>query len=76
MILTFEDTDGRTGTVTGELTLEYDGEWEGQIRERVEDVKDRYRTDDDEVMGEEALNTLLRELPQEPRVVEAERHHE
>jgi hypothetical protein len=39
------------------------------------DVKERYRTDD-EVMGEEALSTLMRELPEEPRVVEAERHHE
>jgi hypothetical protein len=36
MILTFEDTDGRTGTVTDELTLEYDGEWKERIRERIE----------------------------------------
>lgn len=75
MIVTFEDADGRTGRVTDEMDLEYDGEWEAQIRERVDDVAERYRNGE-QLLGEEALSTLVTELPQEPRVVEAERKHE
>ena len=75
MIVTFEDADGRTGRVTDEMDLEYDGQWEEQIRERVDDVAERYRNGD-QLLGEEALSTLVAELPQEPRVVEAERKHE
>ena len=75
MIVTFEDADGRTGRVTDDLTLEYDGEWREQVADRVADVEERYRNGDT-LLGEEALSTLVTELPQEPRVVEAERRHE
>lgn len=75
MIVTFEDANGQTGTVTGELAVEYDGEWDEEVQERVEDVTERYRTGDDEVMKEEVLSTLVIELPKLPRVVETERHH-
>lgn len=75
MIVTFEDADGRTGRVTDEMDLEYDGEWEEQIRDRVDDVAERYRNGE-KLLGEEALSTLVTELPQEPRVVDVERKHE
>lgn len=75
MIVTFEDAEGETGRVTDDLTLEYDGEWREQIEARVADVEERYRNGD-ELFGEEALSTLVTELPEEPRVVEAERQHE
>ena len=75
MIVTFEDAEGETGRVTDDLTVEYDGEWHEQVEERVEVVAERYRNGD-RVLGEEALSTLVTELPEQPRVVEAERRHE
>lgn len=75
MIVTFEDAEGKTGRVTDDLTVEYDGEWPEQVEERVEVVADRYRNGD-RVLGEAALSTLVTELPEQPRVVEAERRHE
>lgn len=75
MIVTFEDAEGETGRVTDDLTLEYDGEWREQIEGRVAEVEERYRNGD-ELFGEEALSTLVEELPEERRVVGAERRHE
>lgn len=75
MIVTFEDADGETGRVTDDLTVEYEGQWEEQVRERVADVEERYRNGD-RLLGEEALSKLVEELPEEPRVVEAKRQHE
>lgn len=75
MRLTFEDADGRTGVVTDDLTVEYDGVWEEAVRERVEAVKDEHEIDGN-VDQEVVLDTLVIELPKEPRVVEAQRRHE
>jgi hypothetical protein len=76
MKLTFEDADGRNGVVSNDLTVRYDGPWEDDVRERVRTVGERYRTPDDELLGEEALCTLLIELPEERPVVEARPHRE
>lgn len=75
MILTFEDADGRSGRVTGDLAVEYDGQWERQVEACVESVAEEYRSNGN-VADEEALSTLVVELPKQARVVEAERHHE
>ena len=74
MIVTFEDADGETGRVTDDLDVEYDGQWEEQVRDRVADVEERYRNGD-ELLGEDALSTLVTELPEAPLVVAAERKH-
>jgi hypothetical protein len=76
MKLTFEDANGRNGVVSDDLTIRYDGFWEDDVRERVRTVGERYRTPDDEVLGEGALRTLLIELPEERPVVEARPHRE
>lgn len=76
MKLTFEDADGRNGVVSDDLTVEYDGPWADDVRERVRTVGERYRTPEDELLGEGALRTLLIELPEERPVVEASRHRE
>jgi hypothetical protein len=74
MIVTFEDADGETGRVTDDLDVEYDGQWDEQVRDRVADVEERYRNGD-ELLGEDALSTLVTELPEAPLVVAAERKH-
>jgi hypothetical protein len=74
MIVTFEDADGETGRVTDDLDVEYDGQWEEQVRDHVADVEERYRNGD-ELLGEDALSTLVTELPEAPLVVAAERKH-
>ena len=71
MKLTFEDADGRSGIVSDDLTVQYDGPWRDDVRRCVQRVGERYRTSDDEVLGEAALDTLVIELPEERRVVDA-----
>lgn len=75
MIVRFEDRAGETGEVTEELDVEYDGGWEAEVRECVDEVETDFRTDGD-VATEAALGELVVELPAESAVVRVERRHE
>lgn len=75
MKVTFEDADGRTGVVTDDLDVEYDGQWEPAVRDRVEAVREEHEIEG-QIDEEVVLDTLVIELPKEPRVVEAQRRHE
>lgn len=74
MYVIFEDENGRTGEVTDDLDLEYDGRWEDELEDRLEYVEGR--CDDDGEASDQVVRELVLELPEAPHVVRAERRSE
>lgn len=72
MYLAFIDVRGDSGSVTDELTVEYDGEWRTEIDEHVSSVRREYLEGDGELEPKEALQRLVAEMPQELPVTDAE----
>lgn len=75
MELSFEDARGRTGEVTEELDVEYDGIREVAVSDCVGRVVEDPRTDGD-VAEQRAFDRLVVELPEAVPVREIERRRE
>lgn len=62
----FRDTHGKRGSITEELTVKYQGRWEGQIEECIERI-------DEEYAAEEVCDHIVVELPEKAPVDDVER---
>lgn len=62
----FRDLQGRQGSITDELDVDYQGRWEGEIEDCIERIDARYPP-------EEAYNHIVVELPDEAPIDGVER---
>lgn len=62
----FRDIQGKKGSITDELTVKYQGRWEGEIKECIEQIKEEHTP-------EEVYDHIVVELPEEAPVDGVER---
>ena len=62
----FRDITGQQGSITDELAVHYQGRWEGEIEEGLEQIAEDYDS-------EEMYNHLVVELPEKAPVYRVER---
>lgn len=70
--MVFTDVRGESGSVTDELTVEYEGEWRTEVDEYVSSVREEYLERNGELEPRDALQWLVAEMPQELPVTDAE----
>lgn len=72
MTLSFKDTDGASGKVTETLDVEYNGSWEEDVEECVQNVENDLTVTDENISREDLYTRLVLELPEEAPIVEVE----
>lgn len=67
MVISFTDRLGRTGTVTRDLEVRYDGPWRDEVEAYVDYLEREYQTEQDNVdlplVAHELLIVLPEQLP-------------
>ena len=62
----FRDIQGQRGSITDELTVNYQGRWEGQIEECIEQINEEYAAED-------VCDHIVVELPEKAPIDGVER---
>ena len=62
----FRDIQGKKGSITDEMTVNYQGRWEGEIEECIEQI-------DDECAPEDVYDHIVVELPEKAPIDGVER---
>lgn len=64
--IVFRDPTGQQGSITDELTVNYQGQWEGEIKECLEEIAEEHAS-------EKVYDHIVIELPEKAPVYSVER---
>lgn len=75
VFLAFRDANGERGTISEDLSVNYDGEWKREVERVISEVTAPYRNDD-ETEPDAVFTELVVELPANSPVRSVERRDE
>jgi hypothetical protein len=76
VFLAFRDANGIHGTISADLSVNYDGEWEAAIEQFVSEVTAAHSDGDGGIETDAAFTELVVDLPEHTPIRSIERHEE